>query len=77
MTRIEDIRTCQHLGYSQSKSNPSKPYCFKNLNTEEIKALLADSLFTILLYLSPEESFHPPIAMDTLTPLFFIPATLS
>lgn len=65
------IRTCQHLGYSQSMSNPSKLYFLRNGITCTINRLLASLLFTKRLYLSPVESFHPPMANRTLMLRFF------
>lgn len=64
-------------GYSQSKSNPPKPYfstkyraCFTNF-------FLAAALRTNRLYLSPWESFQPPSAKLTVTPFSFSLATRS
>lgn len=48
-----------------------------NRITDEMKFALAVGLFTSRLYLSPAESFHPPTATVTLSPLFFKAATLS
>ena len=63
--------TCQHLGYSQSRSSPLKSFSVKKLTTWLMKVFLLDLLFTILLYLSPLESFHPPMASRTFLPLLF------
>lgn len=61
--------TCQHLGYSQSKSNPSKFHFSMNCTTCEMNFALAVGLLTKREYLSPKESFHPPIAIKTFIPL--------
>lgn len=60
--------TCQQTGYSQSKSSPSKPYFSRNCKTCDVNLCLALGEFTRRLYLSPAESFHPPIANNTLIP---------
>lgn len=45
--------------------------------TWAIKRLLAEGLFTKREYLSPAESFQPPIATRTLIPLAFSAVTFS
>ena len=76
-SRCFETITCQQTGYSQSKSNPSK-LCFKiNSMTCSVNFLLAAGLFTNRLYLSPWESFQPPIAIVTLMPCFLYAATCS
>ena len=60
--------TCQHLGYSQSKSRPSNSYFSMKSMTCEMNLALAAGLLTMLLYLGPRESFQPPRAMVTLSP---------
>lgn len=61
--------TCQHFGYSQSRSKPSNPHFSMNSITLVTNLDIACGLLTSLEYLSPSESFHPPIAMRTLIPL--------
>ena len=57
--------TCQHTGYSQSTSRPSKLFLTRNSTAVEMKFFLCLGLLTILLYLSPSESFQPPRASST------------
>ena len=71
------VPTCQHLGYSQSRSSPSKLCFCMNSMTCSVNLLRAVGLFTSLLYLSPAESFQPPMAMRTLTPRAFKAVTFS
>lgn len=51
-------------GYSQSKSRPSKPYCWMKDNVEEIKVALFAGSAAIAEYLV-EPSFHPPTTANT------------
>lgn len=74
--RSDHRLTCQHLGYSQSRSSPSKSYFSINSRTVFTKFALDDGLFTSRLYLSPRESFQPPIAISTFTPRDLSPVTL-
>ena len=68
--------TCQHLGYSQSRSSPSNPCSSINCMTSSINSALFCGSLTNLEYLSPLESFQPPRAIRTLTPNFLKPTTL-
>lgn len=69
--------TCQHLGYSQSRSRPSKLFSSMKSTTWLTKRLLAEGLLTSFEYLSPAESFHPPIAIKTFMPLALRAVTFS
>ena len=68
MNARKNIITCQHLGYSQSRSKPSKPYWSMNWRDSATNLVLAEGLLTSWLYFAPAESFHPPKAMRTLRP---------
>lgn len=69
--------TCQHTGYSQSRSNPSKSYLLIKSVTWSTNFCRAEGLLTNLEYLSPCESFQPPIANVTLIPFDFSATTFS
>ena len=69
--------TCQHTGYSQSRSKPSNLNFSINSRTLEINLLLALGSLTNRLYLLPSDSFQPPMAIKTLGPLLFNDETCS
>ncbi|RXG70764.1 hypothetical protein Avbf_11128 [Armadillidium vulgare] len=69
--------TCQHIGYSQSMSKPSKLYFWINSRAFWLKFALAVGSLTSLLYLSPAESVHPPIEIKTFIPNRLYATTLS
>ncbi len=57
--------TCQHLGYSQSRSSPSKLCCLRNSTAWVVNRFRDSGLETSREYLSPSESFQPPRARRT------------